>query len=206
VGPAVLQPILVDAFAAGSDGQDSVGNAARIHAALQWFLYVSVIKEVTTCTTAPADCDSGWAYYTGGTPREAPIGLAAEIQALAPETHQRIHDGLLAVRCWRNLDNETGEATDLGLRDRAIRQLDRALQRGMALLIRQRFEELACAAEDYQAAALEGLRVLVPLLDRATRELETAAADLLLNEVQKEAGAIDVQRMVEALDRLYDCP
>jgi hypothetical protein len=110
------------------------------------------------------------------------------------------------VRCWRNLDNETGAAQDLAMRDRAILQLDRALLRGVALLVRQRFEELECAEEDYQAAALEGLRILVPLLDRATRERETAAADLLLAEVQKEASAVDVQSAAAALDRIYDCP
>jgi len=129
VGLATLQFLLIGVFASGAEGEARLVNAARIHAALQWFLYVLVIKEATTCATTAADCDSHWAYYAGGGPRESPLGLGAEILALAPETHQRIYDGLLAVRCWRNLDHEGGEATDLALRDRAIAQLDRALLR-----------------------------------------------------------------------------
>lgn len=206
VGPATLQPLIVAAFADGSLGQNRIVNAARIEAAVQWFLYVSSIKEATTCNVTPKDCDSCWGYYDGGTPRGTPIGLAADIDALAPETHDRAYDGVLAVRCWKNLDNQTGTSIDLTLRDQAITQLDTALLRGMALLIRQRFAEIPCATGDYRDAALEALRVLVPLFDHATRERDAVTASLLAAEVQKDAAQIDVAGILTALDTVYNCP
>jgi len=205
VGPATLQPTIVEAFAAGVEGEDLAVNAGLIEAALQWFLYVSAIKEATTCADVAKDCDSSWAYYTGGAPRDAPIGLAFDIDDYAPATHDRAYDGVLAVRCWRDLDPDE-IATDLDLRDLAIAQLDFALLRGMGILVRQRFLELDCSTGDYQQAALEELRFLVPLLDRETRERDEVAADLLAEEVDKDADAVDVDAVVEALDSVYPCP
>lgn len=205
VGPATLQPILVDAFADGYEGHNQIVNAAKIEAAIQWFLYVSSVKESTTCTDAAKDCDSGWAYYSGGTPRESPIGLAADIDALAPETHDRAYDGVLAVRCWRYLDDAV-PATNLALRDQAIAQLDRALVRGMSILIRQRFAALECSTGDFQQANLEALRILVPLFDRETRARDADAADLLANEIAKSADAVDVSAAIAAIDATYPCP
>ncbi len=205
VGPALLQPLLVAAFADGSQGHDRVVNAARIHAALLWFFYVSTIKEATTCADTPKDCDSSWAYYSGGTPRATPTGLGGEIDQYAAETHDRGYDGALAVRCWRDLDQAV-PAEELAMRDLAIGQLDQALLRGMSILVRQRFLELDCAAGDYQRAALEALRILVPLLDRETRARDTTVADLLAGEVAKEADAIDVDAAVAGLDATYPCP
>ncbi len=205
VGPSKLQPVIVDAFAKGAEGDNPVINAARIQAALEWFFYVSAIKEATTCTEAPKDCDSSWAYYTGGTPRDAPAGLAAEMNALAPETYNRAFDGVLAVRCWRDLDPDV-PAVDLSLRDVAIGQLDRALLKGMSILIRQRFVALTCKKETLRNAALEALRILVPLFDRETRARDQAAAELLLAEIAKTADALDVDKVVKTLDTTYPCP
>lgn len=205
VGPATLQPLIVAAFADGAMGNNRVVNAAKINAAIQWFMYVSAIKESTTCTDVPKDCDSGWAYYTGGTERAAPLGLAAEIDALAPETHDRAFDAVLAVRCWRDLDQAI-PAANTTLRDQAIGQLDSALVRGMAILIRQRFAELSCATGDYQTAALEALRILVPLFDRETRARDAVTADLLMTEVAKSAEAVDVSAVLAAIDATYPCP
>jgi hypothetical protein len=206
VGPTKLQPLVVAAFADGALGNDPVVNAARIEAALLWFFYVSVIKEATTCTAAPQDCDSSWAYYGGGVSRSLPIGLGRYVDRIGPETHNRAYDGVLAVRCWKNLDNETGLSTNLTLRDQAIGQLDAALLRGMALIVRQRFLELECASGDFQMAALAELQVLVPLLDRATRVRDAGAADLLLAETAKAADAVDVAAAVTVLDAQYSCP
>lgn len=205
VGPAVLQPLIVAAFAAGIAGEDLAVNAARIGAALQWFLYVSVIKEAVTCATAAKDCDSAWAYYSGGAPRETPAGLAREVDRWAPATHDRAFDGVLAVRCWRDLD-PGATAADLELRDLAVSQLDFALLRGMGILVRQRFGELSCATGDFREAALAALRVLVPLLDRETRERDAAAADRLLGELGKGTGDIDIEAATLALDEVYPCP
>lgn len=205
VGPATLLPIIVDAFADGIAGNNRLVNAARIQAALQWFLYVSAVKEATTCTAKAKDCDSSWAYYSGGTERSAPIGLAADIQSLAPQTHERVYDGLLAVRCWRDLENnDTGEATAfLERRDQAIGQLDRALVRGMAILIRQHFAALDCSTDDYRDAHLSALEVLTPLFDRETRARDAATADLLSGET---AQPVDTGAVLVGIDGVYGCP
>ncbi len=207
VGPAKLLPILNDAFAAGGTGGSPRVNAARIEGALIWFLYVSALSEVMSCTTRPQDCDSAWAYYTGGTPRETPIGLARYLRAIGVETHDRAYDGTLAVRCWRNLDNETGAAVDLAMRDRAFAQLDRALQRGVALVVRQRVAELACTSGDVAEARLAFLQVIVPLLDRAARERDPGQADVLLEQSQATSpAAVDQNAAMEAIDALFPCP
>lgn len=205
VGPATLQPLVVEAFADGSQGKHLVVNAAKIRAALQWFFYVSAIKEATTCTDVTKDCDSAWAYYTGGTGRDAPAGLAAEIDALAPETHHRAFDGVLAVRCWRDLDTAV-PADDLALRDRAIDQLDRALVRGMAIIIRQHFASLECATGNYRAASFEALKILVPLFDRETRARDSTAADTLMKQVTGSVDQVDVTAAIDALESTYPCP
>ncbi len=205
VGPATLQPLLVGAFADGIEGEDLAVNAGRIEAALQWFLYVSVIKEAFSCADVAKDCDSSWAYYTGGAPRETPVGLARDVDSFAPATHDRAYDGVLAVRCWRGLD--PGEiAAELPLRDLAIDQLDFALLRGVAILVRQRFLELVCSTGDYRDAALEELRVLVPLLDRETRKRDPIAADLLAVEIQKPLDEVAVEAAISVIDEVYPCP
>lgn len=207
VGPARLLPILDGAFAAGARGEAPRENAARIEAALLWFLAVSAHKEAVTCGTTPRDCDSSWAYATGGAPRDAPIGLLRPVAALGPETHDRVHDGTLAVRCWRNLDHEAGPATDLALQARAVAQLDRALLRGVALIARERFRALSCHGPAEAAADLAFLRTLVPFLDREARARDPAAAAVLAEQAARErAEAVDVPAATAALDALFPCP
>lgn len=207
VGPAKLLPILNDAFQKGMQGQDGAVQAARIEAALVWFLYVSPLSEVTSCTTTPKDCDSAWAYYTGGTPRDQPMGLAGYVDALGPETHDRAYDAALGVRCWRNLDNETTTATNLTLRDQVRTQLDVATVRGVALVLRQRIKRLECATGDARNAALAFISTLGPFLDRAGRERNVQAADSLKAQVQAaQNNQVDVTAAVSALDALFPCP
>ncbi len=205
VGPAVLQPIIVEAFADGCLGKNLSANAAKIEAALQWFLYVSAVKEATTCATTPKDCDSCWAYYSGGTPRDTPAGLAADIDDWAPETHDRAYDGVLAVRCWRDLDSEEN-AQNLEMQTQAIEQLDSALLRGMAVLVRQRFHSLSCSTGTHQQAALEWLRIVIPLFDRETRTRDPEVANLLKKEVAKAADKIDLDSVIATIDFTYPCP
>jgi hypothetical protein len=207
VGPAKLLPILNDAFTRGAMGERPQVHAARIEAALTWFLYVSALSEVMTCTTRAQDCDSCWAYYSGGTARDAPLGLAKAIATFAPETHQRAWDGTLAVRCWRNLDNETGTATNLALRDRAFAQLDTAMLRGMAVVLRQRVAELACTSGEAREARLAFAKVLAPLLDRALRERGASQAAVVAAELGKSDPAqVDVAAVTGALDVAFPCP
>jgi hypothetical protein len=205
VGPTKLQPLIVSAFADGALGNNRLVNAKRIEAALLWFFYVSQIKEATTCTTTAQDCDSSWAYFTGGGDLANPLGLAKRVQAMGPETYARTHDGELAVRCWRDLDQAV-PATNLALRDSAILQLDRAALRGIALLVRREVAIVGCATGDFQTASLEALRVLIPLLDRAARERDPAAADVLAAEVAKPAASLNVSAMLAAIDSTFRCP
>jgi hypothetical protein len=206
-GPATLLPILNDAFARGGRGETPVAQAARIEAGLTWFLYLSTLSEGNSCATKPQDCDSAWAYYSGGTPREAPAGLARRIRARSEEAHQRAYDGTLALRCWRNLDHETTAATDLALRDRALAQLDRALLRGIALVVRQRFLELDCTWGEVREARWSFLQVLVPLLERASRSRDPVHAEALLAQVRgTSADSVNSTTAAAALDALFPCP
>jgi len=208
VGPARILPIVNDAFAQGTAGIDPRVQAARLEAAFLWFLYVSSYKEAHTCTETPRDCDSAWAYYTGGEPREGGLGLSRYVREREVETHDRVWDGLLAVRCWKNLDHETGVSTDLALRDRAIAQLDRALLRGVALVVRDRFDVLAAATTDeVQRAAWAFLQILGGVLDREATARDPAAAAVLRAELARpDPAAVDVPAAREALDALFPCP
>ncbi|HEX8824721.1 MAG TPA: hypothetical protein VF794_32675 [Archangium sp.] len=206
VGPAKLRPLINESFAAGMRGEAPRVNAARIEAALLWFLYVSPLSEVTSCTTKDADCDSAWAYYTGGTPREAPAGLARYVKELAPETHERVYDATLAVRCWRDLDRAT-PATRLELRDLARTQLDKAMLRGVVVIMRQRFQELSCTSGEAKETRWAFLKVLVPLLDREARTRDVAQANVLKDQMEKAGpDEVDVLAAVTALDALFSCP
>ncbi|MBI3178855.1 MAG: hypothetical protein HYZ27_04300, partial [Deltaproteobacteria bacterium] len=174
---------------------------------LTWFLCVSTLSEVMTCTDRPRDCDSAWAYASGGTARGEPRGLGRMVRELGVETWDRGYDGALAVRCWRNLDHETGVATDLALRDRAREQLYRALLRGVALVLRQRVAELSCSSGEALEARFATLQVLGPLLDRAARERSPAQADVLAQAAAATApGAVDGRATLAALDALFSCP
>ncbi len=207
VGPAKLLPILNDAFTRGAMGESPQVHAARIEAALLWFLYTSTLSEVVSCTSRAQDCDSSWAYYGGGAPRDQVVGLAKAVQALAPEAHQRAYDATLAVRCWRNLDNETGVATNLTLRDRALGQLDRAMLRGLVVVLRQRVAELSCTTGATRDARLTFVQVLSPLLERALRERSPSSADVVKTQLAKvDAATVDVSAVTAALDTAFPCP
>jgi len=163
IGPSTLGPIITNAFIDGIEGKAPLQNAARIEAGLTWFLYVSVVKEAHTCVQTPKDCDSSWAYYTGGTQRSDSLGLASIIGSLSPETHNRAFDGILALRCWRDLDAET-PAENLELWQLAIDQLDQALLHGISLILRQKSLLVDCSTGDFADANREFLRITGPLL------------------------------------------
>jgi hypothetical protein len=207
VGPAQIQPLINRAFADGAEGKVSAENAARIEAGLLWFLYVSAYKEATTCTTTAADCDSSYAYYTGGAAREGGDGLSRYVKAQSANTHDRIWDGILAVRCWRDLDHPTGTATDLDLQGRAIRQLDHALLRGVALMVRERALLMAASCGPRADVAWAFVQVLGPVLLREATARSKAHAETLETELRKtSASDVNAMVLVGALDTLFDCP
>lgn len=211
VGPVRISPILEAGFDVGqteaSTDLESRVAAARIEAALLWFLYVSSYKEAITCTTTPRDCDSSFAYYTGGDPREMGKGMARYVRALDVENHHRVWDGILAVRCWRDLDNPTGIATDLEMRDRAAAQMDRAALRGLALIVRDRTVTLSTATGDDLTVAWAFLQVLGPVLDRDASLRDSALAAQLRGELSlADPTTVDPAVILGALDQLYPCP
>ena len=197
VGPALILPVLNDAFQAGIEGTDPDIQAARIEAALLWFLYVSSHKEAVSCARAAKDCDSAYAYYTGGEDRDGGLGLAGYVHALAPDSHDRVWDAILAVRCWRDLDPGE-EASDTELQMRAVNQLDTALLHGVAAVVADRFEDWQESGSDADA---EFVAILGGVLDRAAREVDAGLADDLAAAIasgEGDAGGL--------LADLFPCP
>lgn len=217
VGPSQLAPAILANLNAGITGDPAEPArvyAARIEALLVWFLYVSTYKESLTCTTTPNDCDSSWAYYGGGEDRSGGLGLARLIRAQDLATHDRVLDGILAVRCWRDLDPAV-PATDLDLRERARAQLDRALQRGVALLFVQHLEALsATSGADRVADQLAHFAWLVALarvtgFQRMVRAADPLLADDLAAQLaapSATAAGVDTLDLVLRLERAFPCP
>ncbi len=202
VGPVRIRPILNTAFEAGIKGEQPVLNAARIEAALLWFLYISIYKESTSAASNVLDVDSMWAKYTAGEPRENPVALAKYIQSRSQEAHDRIWDGLLAVRCWRDLDNSAGISMDPVMHERARAQLDRALIRGMALIVRQRVQ-LVSSCE----AAWESVEILGGILLREAEARDPEQAGIFLEEISRRRSAlVDKAKLTAAIDALFPCP
>lgn len=213
IGPAKLQPMIQGAFAVGAvstDPRERRLAAARIEAGLLWFLYSSVYKEAVTCAAAPADCDSHWAYYTGGEQRASVKGFSRYVRALDAGTHDRIWDGILAMRCWRGLDDAavtTDDAMFAPFRAAGLAQLDRALLRGVALILRDRINRLAGLAAADAEVQWEMIRHLGPVLQRAMDAAGGAPATTWKTEVAKlQVATVDRTAMVGALDAIFPCP
>lgn len=216
VGPAQIRPLINDAFIAGMSGEgDPNVHAARIEAAIIWFSYLSVYKESATCADTPKDCDSAWAYYGGGAQADGDvIGFAKFVRSYSPSAHQRIFDGILAVRCFRDLysidDYPTSAdlpAEGQALFEAAWEQLDDALARGFAVALRQHLQ----AHDDEQCSeALEAnwafVQVAGNALDREIRERDAAAADELIEiYALTEPSTEDIERAAELIDTVMPC-
>jgi hypothetical protein len=221
-GPKKMKPILDDAFAAGQSGDgDARVHAAKIHATLDWFLWLSVYKEAETCGSAKAaDCDSCWAYYTGLEPIASGLGISKDILAESKNTHERIHDGILAVRCWRDLyqDGMGGyplfpdlDDASLDQFNRGWEQLDQALFRGTALLVRAHavayFNSLCGTGDAYQPASWAYLQILGTALQaEADARNAGSAATLASLWASSEPTAQDVADGIAAIDEIFACP
>lgn len=216
-GPAQINPLLTRALLDGAAGVgDPRTHAARIEAAGLWFLYISVYKEAYTCTATPKDCDSSWAYYAGGAQSDgALIGFAKQVAAASPPAHQRIFDGVLAVRCFRDLyDPETYPTYDdlpaegKHMFDTAWEQLDNALHAGYAAVVRGRIQRLSsCGDNALTAVHWEFVRTAGPILNREANERDaTLAAELAAAWALELPTLDDLAKMVALLDALFPCP
>jgi hypothetical protein len=206
VGPARIQPLILGALQDGMAGDQPTLQAARVEAGLLWFLFVSTYKESFTCTTKAKDCDSSWAYYTGGEPARGGLGLSRYVREVDAYAHDRAWDGLLAQRCWRDLD-DAEVAEELSLRDRARGQADRAITDGLAAIVRdrlQRVQQGPAAEADYHWITAT---VLGAVLDREARARDAGGA-AALQAVLAEADPADADpgAGIAALDDLFECP
>lgn len=232
VGPASLRPVMNAALAAGAMGGMGTPNrvhAARMEASLLWLMYASVYKESLSCLQDVADCDSSWGYYTVGNQRNAAMQktLARYVQAIEPETHQRIWDALLAVHCWRELDGGLMAmppvAANRVMRERARDQLDRALNRGMYAIVAARLRAYAQAtsAGNMQVAAAHAgfIGVVAPLIARAletwvpTKYAATVNVAGMANVTAAitalrgaTLSAADATRTADTLLAIFPCP
>ena len=202
VGPVKIQPLIEDALNDGTLGTEPELNATRVEAGLLWFLMISVHKETDTCgSSALADCDSATAYFAGKQSREDPLGFGRYVKARSPQAYDRGWDALLAARCWRDLDSAL-PATDTTMWHNVLSQLDHAILRGFALIVRDRLQNVTSCP-----LAFESVRILGPVLDRAAREKDPTKAATLLAEVSKtDASQVNVATATTALDALFDCP
>ena len=221
VGPITMVPLIDDAFAAGQTGDgDPQIHAATIHATLDWFIYLSIYKEAETCLSVdPADCDSAWAYYTGAHTPDQGIGLSAQLRTHSDNTHQRIHDGLLAVRCWRDHEQMNGMYPLKPMIDKAgldefglgWEQLDQALHRGFALLVRNQlvtYLEGTCGKNDaYLPAVWQYLKIAGPVLQREADERDAGNAKALADLWASDAPTVEeLEAGLAALDTIFPCP
>jgi hypothetical protein len=206
VGAARMQPIINQAFLDGAAGKDPLLAAAKIESTLLWFFYLSVFKEATTCTSKAADCDSAYAYYTGGEDRSGGKGLARHVRSVSTQAHDRIFDGILAFRCWRDLDKAT-PATNLALRDKALAQTDRGLHRGMALLTRSRVKAAKAACGKVREALWASVQILGGALDREAKARDATGAGTLRTELARSsAESADLDLIDTTLQSIFPCP
>jgi len=219
IGPSTLRPTIDDAFIAGQTGEgDADVHAARIRAALDWFLVLSVYKEANTCATVKApDCDSAWAYYTGGQSVDAGLGIAGALRLASQNTHERIHDGILAARCWRDLTQDNGmypllDQLDADARDlfaQGWEQLDQALHRGLALLVREQLVTYINATCDNteMPAVWAYLKITGPALQREADERDAAGAAALKTLWASDAPTVpELEAGLPAIDAIFPCP
>ena len=205
--PGKLKPIIDAAFTAGIAGTKPLVQSARIEAALLWFFYLSPLSEEWTSGFDDIeDVDSAWAYLTGGTDRGSPIGLGQYIQQLDTQTYDRCFDAVLAGRCWRDIDKDFPSTCNL-FYQRTSNQLDKALTKGMALILKDRIGKIPTLTGEAQEAALNFVNIMGLLMDRAARAIDPAKADQLKTSTQAATAAgVNVGQAQSLLDSLFACP
>ncbi|MFN3200319.1 MAG: hypothetical protein ACE366_18115 [Bradymonadia bacterium] len=206
VGPGKILPILNAAFDAGAVGTEPRLNARRVEAALLWFLHVSSFKEANSCAGKAVDCDSAWGYYGGGGQPggDMAFGFGGVVQSIDTDAHEAIMQALLAVRCWRDLDDaEVAENGDL--HQQALDQLEPALDRGLAVVLMHALEQYAQGG-DAAAEWWAYLEVLGPTVETgARRRGDDAAADRLVAFFTGGAPD-DIEPAMGDLEMLFPCP
>ena len=166
---------------------------------------MSTYKEANSCASKKKDCDSNWAYYTGGFQKDGGTSLSGYVRALEPRTHARVFDGILAVRCWRDKDTEE-PSTDPDTHSKALLQLDRALDRALVVIVINRLNQWNAADGDEKAAHWAFLQVLGPAADRLIRARDTEAADTLMSAWSSDGTNTGSADLIAILNRVVPCP
>lgn len=206
VGPAQIKPVIIDAFTEGAMGEgEHAVEAAKVEAALLWFFYVSSYKEATTCAAKAKDCDSAFAYYTGGEQKDGGLGLARYYKEHAPAAHDQVWEGLIAVNCWRQVDNGD-EATNTELHDLARAELDKGLDYGLAKLVTWRLDEFAANDGVERDADWAFLEILGPALQRAADARDADAAASLETAWAGTADDLDPAATKATIETLFPAP
>jgi hypothetical protein len=216
IGPSTLRPMIEQAFIDGIEGNgDPNVNAAIIKGGLLWFLYLSVYKEAETCFSAKgADCDSHWAYYSGGAQVDGELlAYGKLVDQFSPNTHSRVFDAMLAIRCVRDLYPEDMypagmplPAEGQALFDSAWAQLDEALHRSLAVILRQH-----AAAQDSCGDSATANWTLVATMGRglqreAAERDSAASSELDALYALEEPTPAEVGRVIELIDQVFPCP
>jgi hypothetical protein len=213
VGPAKIAPIINDAFDQGMAGTgDPNVHAARIDAAVLWFLWVSTYKESSSCVRLPEDCDAHHGYYDGNNPRTSPKGLGEEINDISPVAHGAVEDGMFGIDCWRDLQRDAILWEDYTPEEQqrfltAHEQLDNALHYAWARLVRDRLEQhpMACGSEADASWAF--IQIAGPVLDTEASVRDGAMAGTLSALWDNSAPTVtDIEGAIAAIDAIFPCP
>jgi hypothetical protein len=218
IGPSKLKPAINQAFIDGIEGNgDPNVNAAIIKANLVWFIALSSYKEAYSCfQIAGEDCDASWGYFTGGAQIDgALLGLSRMVNGYSPNAAERVFDGILAVRCVRDLypeDMYPANPVDplppdgAALFDTAWEQLDQALFRGVAVVLRQHVaSQDSCG--DTATANWTFVQILGGYLSHEAAMRDSAAsAELDGIYAMDTPTPDDVARAIELIDQVFPCP
>ena len=176
---------------------------------------MSVYKEANTCFSGKAkDCDSAWAYYTGGFDRAGGIGFSADVRDVSADAHAAIWDGFSAFRCIRDVypADDTPAVADLDMDGQALlcsaqSQLSTALDFGLSQVVRARLEALKGLDGVDAEAAWAGLEILGSVLDRAGNERDAASYGVLEGfwAAGQPADAAAIDAALQSLDAVFTC-
>ncbi len=130
------------------------------------------------------------------------LGLSKYVREIEPATHQAVFDGILAVRCWREVDNDPMSSSQPEVHQRALRQLDTALERALAAVLIDRLRTW----NGTDAAAWAFLQIMGPVADRAARAVDPAKADTLAAAWAGDGTSQDAEALIGHLEALFPCP
>lgn len=202
VGPAKILPILLRAFKNGYEGVEPRFHAGRIEGALLWFSAASEYKETLSCSDGDIkDCDSAYGYYDAA---GKAAGLGGYIKAVDPEAHDAATLGALAVRCWRDVDQDL-PAKNITLREQARTQFDRAVIKGSVSLLLSRIDAAVAAKGDAQKFHWGFVTAFLGAIQSQTFRSDGAETIISAARVAASPADIDSAKLKAALQGIVDC-